>query len=230
MMSSGSDLQSVVREATEQFLVGDAPALAGELTEALIAVSARVGRLRRTIEARREAPKSGDALEGEVRAIDEAFGRSVELARRLAQAIREHSAPGAYTAVTGLTRELGRQLSTALPSPMRLTLRCPTGPVLAAIPPADLRNVLVNLVRGVVEGVAHGRRDVGGELSLEVTETRTSGPEARIVLGHPRLTPTAAAEAAGVVREVVHAWGGSVEPCARTIGGAAVVVLLPSVC
>ena len=35
MMPSGIDLQSVVREATEQFLVGDAPALAGELTDAL---------------------------------------------------------------------------------------------------------------------------------------------------------------------------------------------------
>lgn len=226
-------MQTVVREATEQFLVGDAPALAGELTEALIAVSARVGRLRRTLEDRpQSAPqdKRSEGLDGEVRAIDEAFGRSVDLARRLSQAIRVHGAPGAYTAVAALTRELGRQLASAIPGPMRLGLRCPSGPVLAAIPPEDLRGVLVTLVRCVVDGVAGGARDASGELALEVSETRVSEPEARVIVGHPRLSPSAAADAADRVREVVHAWGGSVEPCARTSGGAAVVVLLPSVC
>ena len=222
MMANASDLQTVVREATEQFLVGDAPALAGELTEALIVVSARVGRLRRSFEAQTAA--DGEGL-GEVRAIEEAFGRSVDLARRLSQAIRIHRAPGAYASVASIARELGRQLASSMPEPMRLALRCPTGPVLAMIPPSELRRILVVLLRRVVEGVGDG----GGELSLEVSEAKAS-EEARIVVGHPRLRPAAAADAADQARELVHAWGGSVDPCARTVGGAAVVVLLPGAC
>ena len=226
MIPSGSDLQTVVREATEQFLVGDAPALAGELTDALIVVSARVGQLRRSFEA--EPPAAGSreqVLEGEVHAIEEAFARSVDLARRLSQAIRAHRAPGAYASAANIARELGRQLATSLPESMRLGLRCPPGPVLAMIPPSELRRILVILVRRVVEGVGDG----GGELLLEVAEVKSS-VEVRLVVGHPKLRPGAAADAADQARELVHAWGGSVDPCARTGGGASVVVLLPGAC
>ena len=223
MMPSGIDLQSVVREATEQFLVGDAPALAGELTDALIVVSARVARLRRTFEA--PAGERDEGLDGELRAIDEAFGRSVDLARRLSQAIRAHRAPGAYASASNIARELGRQLGSSMPESMRLALQCPAGPVLAMIPPSELRRILVVLVRRVVEGVGDG----GGELSLEVGESKSSR-EARIVVGHQKLRPAAAADAADQARELVHAWGGSVDPCARARGGAAVVVVLPGAC
>src|ERR1700722_14597226 len=226
MMPSGNDLQTVVREATEQFLVGDAPALAGELTDALIVVSARVGQLRRTFNAGAPADGSEDAaLDGELGAIEAAFGRSVDLARRLSHAIRAHRAPGAYASAADIARELGRQLASSMPESMRLELRCPSGPVLAMIPPSELRRILVVVVRRVVDGVGDG----GGELSLEVTEAKASR-EARIALGHPKLSPTAAADAADQARELVHAWGGSVDPCARTRGGAAVVVLLPGAC
>jgi hypothetical protein len=226
MMATGNDLQSVVREATEQFLVGDAPALAGELTDALIVVSARVGHLRRTFEARPVAGSDDNpALGGELNAIEEAFGRSVDLARQLSQAIRAHRAPGAYASAANIARELGRQLASSMPDPMRLALRCPPGPVLAMIPPSELRRILVVLVRRVVEGVGDG----GGELALEVGEIKSTG-EARIIVGHPRLRPAAAADAADQARELVHAWGGSVDPCARTSGGAAVVVVLPGAC
>jgi|SRR5580704_6670370 hypothetical protein len=226
MMATGNDLRSVVRDATEQFLVGDAPALAGELTDALIVVSARIGLLRRSVEARPAPDGSLDEpLDGDLRAIEEAFGRSVDLARRLSQAIRAHRAPGAYASTANIARELGRQLGASIPEPMRLALRCPTGPVLAMIPPSELRRILVVLVRRVVDGVGDG----GGELSLEVSEAKTSR-EARVVVGHPKLQPAAAADAADQARELVHAWGGSVEPCARARGGAAVVVLLPGAC
>ena len=222
MMPSGNDIQRVVREATEQFLVGDAPALAGELTDALIVVSARVARLRRSFEA--PAGERDEGLDGELRAIDEAFGRSVDLARRLSQAIRAHRAPGAYASASNIARDLARQLGSSMPESMRLALQCPAGPVLAMIPPSELRRILVVLVRRVVEGVGDG-----GELSLEVSETRSSN-EARIVVGHQKLRPAAAADAADQARELVHAWGGSIDPCARARGGAAVVVVLPGVC
>jgi hypothetical protein len=224
-MLSASDLQTVVREATEQFLVGDAPALAGELTDALIVVSARVGRLRRDLDADRALGSGEKLLRGELREIEEAFARSVDLARKLSQAIRAHRAPGAYASTANIARELGRQLASSMPEPMRLGLRCPAGPVLAMIPPSELRRILVVLVRRVVEGVGDG----GGELSIEVSEAKTSG-EVRVVIGHPRLRPAAAADAADKAREMVHAWGGSVDPCARTREGAAVVVLLPGAC
>jgi hypothetical protein len=230
MMSTGSDLRSVVRAATEQFLVGDAPALAGELTDALIVVSARVGVLRRTVEATRARAgaggSAGEPLAVDLEAIEEAFGHSVDLARRLSQAIQAHGEPGAYTAVSNLARELGRQLAPALPDKMTLALRCPSGPVLAVIPSSELRRILVVLVRRVVEGVGQA----GGELQLEVTAAKASGREARIVVGHEKLRPAAAADAADQARELVHAWGGSIDPCARAGGGAAVVVLLPGVC
>jgi hypothetical protein len=229
MMVSGSDLQkdlqTVVRDVTEQFLVGDAPALAAELTDVLIVVSARVGRLRRTLEPDPAAGGDGQALGGDLQAIEEAFARSVDLARRLSQAIRAHRAPGAYASASNIARELGRQLASSMPEPMRLGLRCPPGPVLAMIPPSELRRILAVLVRGVVDGVGDG----GGELSLEVSEAKASA-EARIVVGHPRLRPAAAADAADQARELVHAWGGSVDPCARTRGGAAVVLSLPGAC
>jgi hypothetical protein len=224
-MLSASDLQAVVREATEQFLVGDAPALAGELTDALIVVSARVGRLRRNLDADRPLGSEETPLGGELREIEEAFAQSVDLARRLSQAIRTHRAPGAYASTANIVRELGRQLASSMPEPMRLGLRCPAGPVLAMIPPSELRRILVVLVRRVVEGVGNG----GGELSIEVSAAKTSG-EVRVVIGHPRLHPAAAADAADQARELVHAWGGSVDPCARTKEGAAVVVLLPGAC
>jgi hypothetical protein len=233
MMSTGGDRPSVVRDATEQFLVGDAQALAGELTDALIVVAARVGVLRRTVEAagregKRKDGRAGasDPLAGELHAIDEAFGRSVDLARRLSQAIQAHRSPGTYTAVSSLARELGRQLAPALPEKMTLGLRCPPGPVLAVIPSAELRQILVVLVRRVVEGVGES----GGELQLEVTASKAPDREARIVVGHEKLRPAAAADAADQARELVHAWGGSVDACARAGGGAAVVVLLPGVC
>ena len=117
-----------------------------------------------------------------------------------------------------------------MPASMRLALRCPQGPVIASIPPNELRGLLVVLVGRVIEAVSDGSRDGGGELSLEVSEPRTSGAEARIVVAHAKLRPAAAAEAADQVREIVHAWGGSVEPVARTSGGASVVVSLPSAC
>jgi hypothetical protein len=230
MMGNGSNLDDVVREATEQFLVGEAPGLAGELTNALIAVSARVARLRRTVGGKASAARAEASLDGELGAIEEAFGESVDLARRLSLAIRSHRAAGSYAAVASIARELGRQLGSAMPEPMRLVLRCPQGPVIATIPPSELRSLMVILVRRVIDAVTEGARDAGGELSLEVNEARASAPEARITVAHPRLRPAAAADAADQVREIVHAWGGSVEPCARTSGGAAVVVLLPSAC
>jgi hypothetical protein len=227
MMSSGDDLHGVLSDATEQFLVGDAPALAGELTDALIVVSGNVARLRRSVEEQAPAGKrKGGALQGDLRAMEEAFGRSIDLARRLSQAIRAHRASGAYASVASIARELGRQVGAALPETMRLSLRCPPGPVLAMIPPSELRRVLALVVRRVVEGVGTG----GGELSLEVSEAKAPDREARIVVGHARLRPDLAADAAEQARELVHAWGGSIEPCARTSGGAAVVVLLPSAC
>jgi hypothetical protein len=234
MMATGSELDDVVREATEQFLIGEAPELAGELTNALIAVSARVAHLRRKVGAKTPAARSEASLDSELGAIEEAFGQSVDLARRLSQAIRSHRAAGSYAAVASIARELGRQLGSAMPGPMRLVLRCPQGPVIATIPPSELRSVMVILVRRVIEAVSEGAsggaREAGGELSLEVSEPRASAPEARIVVAHAGLRPAAAADAADQVRELVHAWGGSVEPCARTNGGASIVVLLPSAC
>jgi hypothetical protein len=224
-MPNPADFRRILREATEQFLVGDAPALAAELTDALILVSARVANLRR------RAPRTGPLAE-EVRAVDEAFGRSVVLVRELSTAIRAHRDPGAYVAAGDIVRELGRQLAVSLPEGTALTIRCSSNPALATISPSELRRVLVTLIRRTVDGMGEG----GCELVIEVSEvmearaTETLEPAIRIVVRHDALLAAAAADAADQVRDMVNARGGSVQPCATTGRGAAVVVSLRAAC
>jgi len=218
--SSISETGRAVRDATEQFLVGDASALADELTEALLAVSAHVAAFSRRV------PAHGP-LARDLRAIDEAFAQSVAVARRLSVAIRTHRDPGAYADVARIARDLGRHLVPAMPGGLALTIVCPTGPVLVAVPPPDVRRVLSLVVRRLLEGLA----DRPGELTLEVGEVRsrpTPPADVRVQIGHRHLRPGVAADAAEDVRANVNAAGGSVEPCARPGGGAAVVLLLPS--
>jgi hypothetical protein len=218
--SSISGTGRAVRDATEQFLVGDASALADELTEALLAVSAHVAAFSKRVPA--QGPLARD-----LRAIDEAFAQSVALARRLSVAIRTHRDPGAYADVARIARDLGRHLVPAMPEGVAFTIVCPTGPMLVAVPPPDVRRVLSVVVRRLLEGLA----DRSGELTLEVAEVRggpTSPADVRVQIGHRHLRPGVAADAAEDVRASVNATGGSVEPCARPGGGAAVVLLLPS--
>jgi hypothetical protein len=221
-VNTSTDRGRAVHDATEQFLVGDASALADELTDALLAVSAHVSSLRKRLPAE-------DAFANDMKTIDEAFALSVALARRLSLAIRDHRDPGAYADVGRIARDLGRHLTDAMPEGIAFSIVCPTAPTLAAVSPSEVRRVLSLLVRRVLEGLVERR----GDLTLEVTETR-GGPrtpaEVRVQIGHRGLRPSVAADAAEDVRANVNANGGSVEPCARTGGGAAVVVLLPSAC
>ena len=116
---------------TEQFLVGDAPALAGELTDALIVVSARVGaappRLRGPpARSRRPRRPSTATFEPSRRRSAAASISPAGSRRRFEPTAR----PGAYASAANIARELGRQLGSSMPEPMRLALRCPPGPVL----------------------------------------------------------------------------------------------------
>src|SRR5579859_6337940 len=100
VMRDPTDLHRALYKATEQFLVGDAPGLADELTDALLVVSARVSRLRKTVSSR-------NPVATEVSAVDEAFAQTVTLARRLSAALRAHQEPGGYVAVESTVRDLG---------------------------------------------------------------------------------------------------------------------------
>jgi len=96
------------------------------------------------------------------------------------------------------------------------------------MPAAELRRVLVALLRIAGESVGNG-----GQLLLEVdaeraTESRDS--VVRIVIGHHGLKQAIAAKAADEVREIVNARGGSVDTRMTAGGAAAVVVSLPGVC
>ncbi|HEX3772120.1 MAG TPA: hypothetical protein VHV30_14690 [Polyangiaceae bacterium] len=201
--------------------MGDAAALADELTEALLSVSANVSTLRKRLPAT-------DVFARDMRALDDAFGRAVALARRLTLAIREQSDPGAFADVARIARDLARHLVPVMPEGVALTVTCAPSPTLAAMAPSEVRRVLSLLFRRVIEGLAERR----GDLTLEVGEqrTHTAGPtEVRVQLAHRALRLGAAADAAEDVRPSVNASGGSVEPCAQTGGGAAVLVLLPAV-
>jgi hypothetical protein len=210
-----------VRHATDQFLVGDAAALADELTEALLSVSANVAAFRKRLPA-------NDVFARDIGAIDDAFSRTVVLARRLSTAVREQHDPGAFADVARIARDIARHLDPVMPEGVALTVTCASSPTLAAISPSEVRRVLSLLFRRVIEGLA----DRSGTLTLEVSEQRsqtTAPAEVRVQLAHRSLKLNAAAEAAEDVRASVNASGGSVEPCAQTGGGAAVVVLLPAV-
>jgi hypothetical protein len=219
------DSRRLLREATERFLVGDAPALAAELTDALLLVSARVASLRR------RAPKRG-RIADEVRSVDEAFARSVALARQLSVAIRAHRDPGAYVAAGDIVRELGRQLAASLPEGTALTVRCSSDPALATISPSELRRVLATLIRRTVDSMDERENELVIEVSevMEARATEALEPAIRIVVRHDALLAAAAADAADQVRDMVSARGGSVEPCATTGKGAAVVVSLRAAC
>jgi hypothetical protein len=211
-----------LEEATEHFLVGDAPSLAEELTNALLSVSAHVARFRRRL------PNKG-ALAEDMRAVDSAFGESVALARKLSVAVREHREPGAYADAASLARELARHVAPAMQEGSAFVFACPSFPILVAMPATDLRRILATLIRTFLEGLGENR----GELSLDVSEVH-DGAGARssihIVLAHATLQPGVAADAADLVRASVNAAGGAVEPCARPGGGAAVVVSLLPAC
>lgn len=219
MHSLKKDVGRAVRDATEQFLVGDASVLADELTESLLSVSAHVAALRKRL------PPEGP-LADHMRSVDEGFSRSVDLARKLSVAIRAHRDPGAYADVSRIARDLGRHLAPAMPEGTAFTIACPPSPTVATMPPPELRRVLSLLVRRLLDGLERG-----GDLRLEVSEIRigqTSPADVRILIGHRGLRPSTAADAADDVRSNVNANGGSVDPCVRPGGGAAVVVVLPS--
>jgi hypothetical protein len=220
-MPDATDLRAAVYKATEEFLVGDGPALVDELTDALLGISARVAQLRRTV-----APE--DAGAAELRAIDEAFAQSVTLARSLSVAIRAYQDPGGYVGVAAMVRDLGRQVSTSLPGGVAFTVRIASNPAIAAVPSSELRRILAKLIRRTSHGVSSRV-----EWVLEVVDgCATDAPEraVRIILGHDALSAAAAADAADQVRSAVNARGGWVQPCATVGRGATVVVSLPTPC
>ncbi len=214
------ELERRVRDATDQFLVGDGPALADQLAEALFVVSADVSRLRRV--AVEHSPEAA-----EVTSIDDALSACVSLARRLSIATRSHSDPDGYTDAARIARDLGRHLAPSMPEGATLSIVCPPTPVLARMPSSELRRTLAILVRRLVVGLLAS----SGELVLEVVEERPRAarhPTVKVLVGHRGLGHAQAASAADAVRSDVNARGGSVEPRPRAGGGTAVVVSLPS--
>jgi hypothetical protein len=220
-MPDATDLRAAVYKATEEFLVGDGPALVDELTDALLGISARVAHVCRTVALE-------DPGAAELRAVDDAFAHSVTLARRLSVAIRAYQDPGGYVGVAAMVRDLGRQVSTSLPSGVAFSVRIGSNPAIAAMPSSELRRVLAKLIRRTSHDVSNRV-----EWVLEVVDGRTTDTRERairIVLGHDALSAAAAADAADQVRSAVSARGGWVQPCATIGRGATVVVSLPTPC
>ena len=206
-------------EATERFLVSDAPGLVDKLTEVLLATSARMASLRRRLPAS-EAE--------EAQAVEEAFGQGVRIARSIAESVRNHGEPGAYAAAANIVRELGRLMSEAVPNGMRLVVRCPPGPAIVTMQPSELRRVLVAILLALAH--AEGTRKLVVEVQ-HVPATDALGPRVWIVFGCDSRPVVALAEAADRVRPLVQARGGTIEPAvARGVTGAGVVVQVPAAC
>jgi hypothetical protein len=212
------DAATLLLEATEHFLVGDGPVLAEQLAEGLFMVSAEIGRLRK-------AGAGGEA--DDMRAVDQAISACVRLARRLSEATRAQAEPGSYADAARIARDLARYLSPAMPEGTRLNVVCPPWPALVRMPANELRQVFATLARRLAGDVKH----TPGELALEVVDDKLRSlrrPMVKVFLGHGALTREQAGAAVADVRLEVNACGGSVEPCARRGGGAAVVLSLPS--
>jgi len=206
-------------EATERFLVSDAPGLVDKLTEVLLATSARMASLRRRLPAR-EAE--------EARAVEEAFGQGVAIARNIAESVRSHGEPGAYASAASIVRELGRLLSDAVPNGIRLVVRCPPGPAIVTMQPSELRRVLVAILLALAH--AEGARKLVVEVE-HVPAANELGPRVWILLACDSRPVGAVAEATDRMRPLVQARGGTIEPAvARGVNGTAVAVQVPAAC
>ncbi len=149
-------------------------------------------------------------------------------ARSIAESVRGHGEPGAYAAAANIVRELGRLLSDAVPTGMRLVVRCPPGPAIVTMQPSELRRVLVAILLALAR--AEKARKVVVEVE-HVPATNALGPRVWIVLGCDARPVVAVAEATDRVRSLVQARGGTIEPAvARGVDGTAVAVQVPAAC
>lgn len=114
-----------------------------QLGESLILSSAALARVRR-------ASRGGSALEREVQAVDEAFSRSISLARALRERLLA-SFDGEYASLANAAREVVRRLHATLDGEARISLHCDVAPVVVTGTAAQLRYIVGALLNRALE-------------------------------------------------------------------------------
>jgi len=128
-----------------------------ELAETLVLASALISQLKRAAEAA--------ALRVDFGAIDEAFARSIALARTVRERILKRGR-AEYASLTSVAREVVGRVQENLPAGLAITGRFTAGAAIVSADPAQLRRVVLAMLETALHAIA-GK----GSVEVEVVDT-----------------------------------------------------------
>jgi len=189
-----------------------------ELAETLVLVSALVSRLKRAAEVA--------ALGVDFEAIDEAFSRSIELARTLRDRVGKRGRSD-YSSLTNVVREIVGRVEESPRVGLAVAGRYPPGAAIVAADGTHLRRLVQALLEVAVQAITGP-----GSVEVEVIDSPQLDRARRSV----RLDMRTSAEIDELdprlarVRPLVHALGGTLQVRAPIRGGTAISLRLLAAC
>jgi hypothetical protein len=126
-------------ELVTQIVGGGAHALAHDLTNLLLEISARLGRARRSVDA-------GSTVARELVALDDAFGRAVALTRGMGERLSVRHRACDLASVNHVVCELAAMVGPAMPAGLSFAVTYPRESCIVATSPCDLRRALAAVV------------------------------------------------------------------------------------
>ncbi|MGZ6094022.1 MAG: MASE1 domain-containing protein [Polyangiales bacterium] len=163
------------RELERSKRLGELGMLAGGIAHdfnnllAVVRANVELGRARRDPEVTREA----------FDAIDEAAGRAAELTSQLLAYAGRRPMQRRDVDLAALAAETARMLSRSLPEHVRVDLDLPATALYVSADPAQLRQILMNLVLNAAESIDGGKP---GTIRVRVASDRGSEGEPRVLL------------------------------------------------
>ncbi len=126
--------------------------LAQDLINLLMEISARISKTRRAV-------AQGSAVEQDLHAVDDAFGRALSITRAMNQGLLGPRPRGVLTSVSEVVCEIAALMAPTMPAGASLVTTYPTEPCVVACSPCLLRRSLVAVLASIVDG-SGGRGDV----------------------------------------------------------------------
>jgi hypothetical protein len=199
--SDVSGAKSAVRKVLESLFESEVTGPLHELSDVLVGVSGRLGKLQRTM-------GNGGLHAAELAALDSAFSRSIVLTRTVHESLKARRPRGEFASATNAAREVVGLFQTSLPDSVSLSLHCPPGPAVVAADRDDLRRAIGGLLAAAIVACS----ETMARTSIEVLEVgqRNRVHSVRIdVRCESRLEDHNACVEA--VRPIVDALGGKLE-------------------
>jgi hypothetical protein len=162
--------------------------LAQDLINLLMEISARISKTRRAV-------AQGSAVELDLDAVDDAFGRALSITREMSQGLLSPRPRGVLTSVSEVVCEISALMAPTMPAGASLVTTYPTEPCVVACSPCLLRRSLVAVLASIVEGT-RGRGDVHVSVCTRVVGT---GP-------HPTRLCIEVQSSGGAVARAPAAW------------------------